>query len=72
MTCIDELGDHPVINLLMRTGVYRSEETYRCPCCGGDLSPEEHVYLDNEGIVGCEACLCVMEAQDILGPDSAA
>lgn len=72
MSSIYELGDHPVIDLLMREGHVRRHETYRCPCCGGELEPEERLYLDSDGVVGCEACVTVMEAQDLLGPDPAA
>lgn len=72
MGTLYDFNDHPVIEQLMRTGDLREYETYRCPCCGGDLSPEEFVFLGDEGVIGCGACICTAEAQDALGPDTAA
>lgn len=50
----------------------REPETYRCPNCGGELAPEEPVYMGDEGVIGCAACIYSIEAQDALGPDDAA
>lgn len=72
MGILYELGDHPVIDLMMRRGERCPRLAYRCPCCGGELSPEEPVYLGDEGVIGCAACVCAIEAQDALGPDDAA
>lgn len=66
------LEDHPVIKLFEQIGERPPYIRYRCPCCGEELEPEEMVYLGDEGIIGCTACICCAEAQDALGPDKAA
>lgn len=43
------------------------ERVLICPQCGEELSGDMKVYLDEFGnIVGCEKCMSVKEAYDII------
>ena len=58
------IPDHPVVSNLMRTGLPDNQETRwpRCPICGAET---DTFYRNRDReVVGCEDCLCTVDAWD--------
>lgn len=58
--------DDPIIRQLERYGVPGTEDVY-CPICGESA---EKIYKDRWGdIVGCDNCIEVMDAREVMDDD---
>jgi len=58
--------DDPIIRLLERNGIPGTEDVY-CPICGESA---EKIFKDRWGdIVGCDNCIEVMDALEVMEDD---
>jgi len=58
--------DDPIIRLLERDGIPGTEDVY-CPICGESA---EKIFKDRWGdIVGCDNCIEVMDALEVMEDD---